>query len=270
MNIKKVFCYVSGFLLVSCSAPKDIAYFQDVTDKSKFERPDSKISLETPVINDLIFRPGDEVGVVIKSLSNKELNDMFLMVTVREGSSSMPTSRNHFVIDENGNIDLPGVGIVKAEGYTRSELEKAVREKVVNDGLAKDATVTVSSLNLGVTLIGEVNRPGRYEFDNDHMTILEALAMGKDLTINGMRENVTVVRNVEGKDVLYKVNLLSMEDVVKSPAYFLCQNDVVYVVPTKKRRRQSTPYSNQVYTTRFWVSLSNLELKILRLIKRYK
>ena len=234
MNVKKVICYVSGFVMVSCSAPKDIAYFQDVTDKSKYERPDSKISLETPVINDMIYRPGDEIGVVIRTLSNKELNDLFLMSAVREGSTALPTSRNRFVVDENGNIDLPLVGQVRAEGLNRSELEKVLREKVVNDGIATDATVSVSSLNLGVTLIGEVNRPGRYEFDNDHMTLLEALAMGKDLTIDGMRENVTVVRNIDGKDMIYKVNLLSMEDVVKSPAYFLCQNDVVYVLPPRR------------------------------------
>ena len=97
-------------------------------------------------------------------------------------------------------------------------------------------------MNLSVNVMGEVNRPGRYNIDKDHLTILDALSRAGDLTIYGKREKVSVLRNENGKRRVYGINLCSADHLYSSPVYYLQQNDVVYVEPndTKARRPRLT------------------------------
>ena len=113
-------------------------------------------------------------------------------------------------------------------------------------------------MNLTISVLGEVGKPGRYNIDRDKITLLEAISMAGDLTIYGKRDNVYVMRNEGGKQTSYQVNLLSAQDVYSSPAYYLQQNDVIYVEPNSVRARQSTVNGNNVRSTSFWISLASL------------
>ena len=92
-----------------------------------------------------------------------------------------------------------------------------------------DCVVTVEFVNLGLSVLGEVNAPGRYSIDRDCITILDAISMAGDITRHGNRRKVTVMRTEDGVQKSYTLNLLSAEDALSSPAYYLRQNDIVYV-----------------------------------------
>lgn len=124
--------------------------------------------------------------------------------------------------------------------------------------LVKDPTVTVEFVNTGINVMGEVMTPGRYDINRDHLTVLDALSLAGDLTINGRRENVKVLREENGQTKVYTLDLTDLNKLVKSPAYSLQQNDVVYVEPNDFRKRQTTVNGNNALSTGFWISVASL------------
>ena len=143
---------------------------------------------------------------------------------------------------------------------------KRQKKELQSHDLIKDPVVTVEFMNLSVNVMGEVNRPGRYNIDKDHLTILDALSQAGDLTIYGKREKVLVLRNENGKQRVYGINLCSADHLYSSPVYYLQQNDVVYVEPNDTKARQSTVNGNNVRSTSFWISLASLLTTISVLI----
>ena len=113
-------------------------------------------------------------------------------------------------------------------------------------------------MNLCISVLGEVNNPGRFNIDRDRVTILDALSMAGDLTIYGNRFKVMVMRQEGDVQRVYGVNLTSGKQIYTSPVYYLQQNDVVYVEPNEVRARQSTVNGNNVRSTSFWISLASL------------
>ena len=113
-------------------------------------------------------------------------------------------------------------------------------------------------MNLCISVMGEVNHPGRYNIDRDHLTVLDALSMAGDLTIFGNREKVLILRQESGKQRVYGVDLNSAQHIYSSPVYYLQQGDVVYVEPNDTRKRQSTVNGNNIRSTSFWISIASL------------
>jgi len=125
--------------------------------------------------------------------------------------------------------------------------------------------VTVEFMNFKVSVIGEVSAPGTYTIEGDKVTILQAISLARDLTIFGQRENVTVIRERDGQRIIYEVNLCDA-DLFKSPAYYLQQNDVVYVQPSDIKARQSTTDEKALRLTSILVSSGSLLVSIASLI----
>ena len=123
--------------------------------------------------------------------------------------------------------------------------------------------MTVEFMNLCVSVLGEVNSPGRYGIDRDKTTIIDALSMAGDLTINGNRNNVTVLRQDGDVQRVYAIDLTSGRDIYSSPAYYLQQNDVIYVEPNEMRARQSTVNGNTIRSASFWISITSLVMSIV-------
>lgn len=137
---------------------------------------------------------------------------------------------------------------------------------MIKENLVKDPVVTVEFANLGISVLGEVNSPGRFSIDRDRITILDALSMAGDLTIYGNRSKVMVLRQEGDVQRVYGLNLTSGEHIYTSPAYYLQQNDVVYVEPNAVKARQSTVNGNNVRSTSFWISLASLLTSVAILI----
>jgi polysaccharide export outer membrane protein len=104
-----------------------------------------------------------------------------------------------------------------------------------------------------------VKVPGSYKITRDHITLLDALSMAGDLNINGRRDNVLVLRpDASGKLIAYIVDMRSFDNVKNSPAYYIHQNDYIYVEPNKKRANESTVNANTVQSASFWISVVSL------------
>ena len=140
----------------------------------------------------------------------------------------------------------------------------------MRENLVKDPVVTVEYLNLCVSVLGEVNNPGRYNIDRDRTTILDVLSMAGDLTIIGNRTNIMVMRQDGKNQRIYGIDLTQGNNIYSSPAYYLQQNDVVYVEPNDVRIRQSTVNGNTVRSTSFWISLISLAMSVAVLITNIK
>ncbi|MDE6160690.1 MAG: SLBB domain-containing protein, partial [Muribaculaceae bacterium] len=159
------------------------------------------------------------------------------------------------------------LGKLHIAGKSREEVAAFITEKLVGEDLVKDPIVTVEFANTGISVIGEVASPGRYEFNRDRLTIIDAIAMAGDLTINGMRDNILVMRNLGGgRQEAYRVSLLDARQLAASPVFYLQQDDIIYVEPNNKVKRETTPNGNTPYTPAFWVSMGSFAVTIATLV----
>lgn len=251
---KIIIVAASVLVLGSCATPKQISYFQDL-------RPgESELTLAAPT--EIKIQPKDKLSILVNSQDLRLTNQFNLpIVTQQVGQEySQNTSRgmSGYTVDSKGDIDFPVLGTLSVQGMTREEVAAHIKRELQSRDLVKDPVVTVEFMNLCIDVMGEVGRPGRYSIDKDHVTILDALSQAGDLTIYGKREKVLVLRNENGAQRVYGVNLCSAGHLYSSPAYYLQQGDVVYVEPNDTKARQSTVNGNNVRSTSFWISLASL------------
>ena len=252
---------VAVLVATSCGNVKDIAYFQN------------KMVDEPEAIDKhagIVIQPKDMLSIVVSS-RNPELVSMFNLpvVSYQAGSEVVSGGTQQrlmgYVVDNEGRIDFPVLGTLQVSGLTRWELSELIKNRLIKDGLLTDAVVTVEFMNFKVSVIGEVNNPGTFTIEGDKVTVLQAISLAKDLTIFGERENVTIIRERDGQRTMYEINLcdVSMFD---SPAYYLQQNDVVYVQPSKIKARQSTTDDKALRMTSIFVSGGSLLVSVASLI----
>jgi len=251
--------------LSSCGSSKKVVYFQDL------KPGESEVKL--PAMQAITVQPEDKISIIVNS-RDPQLTNLFNLpyVTQQLGSTSELGSSNSsrgvsgYTVDANGEIDFPVLGKIYVTGKKREEIAAYIKNELMRENLVKDPVVTVEFLNLCVSVLGEVNTPGRFSIDRDRLTVLDALSMAGDLTIYGNRGKVMVLRQEGGMQRVYGIDLTSGEQVYTSPAYYLQQNDVVYVEPNNVKARQSTVNGNNVRSTSFWISLASLLTSVAILI----
>ena len=216
-----------------CKVPKDVAYFRDV---------DSSVILQTAQNAPITVKPGrqavDNSEIRIRSC---RLCSIFRSIPRESGREEARTGRvpscvhipeasrkawRAYTVSPSGEIDFPVLGDIKVSGMTRSELSGYIKGELMGRELVKDPTVIVDFLSTGISIIGEVNKPGRYDLNRDNINIIEALALAGDLTVDGQRKNVKVVRIEDGNVNTYVLDLTDAASLVKNPAFYLSQNDV--------------------------------------------
>ena len=251
-KLRKLIVPVCAVLVFSaCSTPKNIAYFTDVNDGATIALAESK---------GITLRPSDKLSIVVNTKSAELNNVLNLPAITHVIGSSEALSLNQsqgmsgYTIAPDGNIDFPLIGKVKAAGLTRTELATKLKQILEEKDAAKDAVVTVEFLNIGFSVLGEVNSPGFHAFINDKTTLLQGLSRAGDLSLYGNRNNVKVIRMQDGQQKVYEIDLQNTEAMMKSPAYILQQNDVIYVEPNNYRKRQSSANASEVTTASFWLS----------------
>lgn len=257
---KALLITLSSVLLYACSTPKNIVYMQDVQNESDiYTVPSAPIRL----------KPMDQISVIVNGL-DPQVSAMFNLpyFSRRIGeaqslsgaggniASNTSGSISGYTVDSYGFIDFPVLGKINVLGLTRAETSEYIKKLLIESRQIKDPVVTVEFMNLGFSVLGEVSRPGRYRIDRDEFTIFDAISLAGDLTINGERQNVTVVRDSgTDKEKVFTMDLTQSYQVYSSPAYYIQQGDLVYVVPNEKRQRESTVMGNSALTPSFWVSL---------------
>lgn len=262
LSLQAAFFLFAVWTTFSCSAPSHVTYFQDLRPGES----EQKVIAAT----EIKVRPGDKLSIIVSS-RDPQLTQLFNLpsfsqqigqtVVSKSAGSASPSASSQgvcgYTVDEKGMIDFPVLGKLEIAGKNREEIAAFIKEELLSKNLVKDPVVTVEYMNLCISVLGEVNSPGRYSIDRDKVTLLDAISMAGDLTIYGKREKVLVLREEEGVQHVYGVNLCSAEHLYTSPVYYLRQNDVVYVEPNNVRARQSTINGNNVRSTSFWLSLAS-------------
>ena len=253
--------------LSSCGSSKQVVYFQDL-------KP-GETEIKLPEVKAITVRPEDKISIIVNS-RDPQLTDLFnlpfvsrqLGQTLRSGSTYAGSNQgvSVYTVDIEGEIDFPVLGKLRVSGMKREEIAEYIKNELIKENLVKDPVVTVEFANLCISVLGEVNSPGRFSIDRDRLTILDALSMAGDLTIYGNRSKVMVLRQEGDVQRVYGLNLTSGEHIYSSPAYYLQQNDVVYVEPNEVKARQSTVNGNNVRSTSFWISLASLLTSVAILI----
>lgn len=265
-------------LLSSCKTPQDVAYFQDLNQQ---------MVIETQARQAIKIRPDDKLQIIVTS-KDPQLASLFNLpvVTTRLGqnantygsTTAFGTNNNtseglgSYTVTPQGTIDFPVLGMLHVAGMTRYELAAFIKGEIIGRNLIKDPTVTVEYLNTGISVLGEVKSPGRFTFNRDEISVLDALAMAGDLELNGQRENVRILRKENGKTQVYTVNLLDGKSLYNSPGFYLQQDDVVYVEPNDTRKRQTTINGTTTLTAGFWVSMfsvfTSTAVLVVNLVKK--
>ena len=272
--LKSVLATLTLALLASCGTPKNIAYFQDVYNDTVLN-PDP--------VKPIRIKTSDQISVIVNALDG-QVAAMFNLpyynrrigeaqtLTSTAGTGTSLTSANvvsGYTVDTGGNIDFPVIGKIKVAGLTREEAEDHIKDLLIESKQIKDPVVTVEFMNLGFSVLGEVSRPGRFKIDRDYFSILDAISLAGDLTINGQRENITVIRHEGEKEHIYKVNILNIRQLYSSPAFYIQQGDIIYVTPNDRRRRDSTINGNNVRSSSFWLSFGSLLTSVAVLVLRF-
>lgn len=231
--IKFVVSAVAGVVLfASCGTPVELSYIKDAPRETPLEQNGQfSKGIQT---NDLLYIYVESGTPEATVRFNQETNK----VAVSNGTVMNPGSSavTGYLVDSDGEITFPVLGRMQVLGKTHAELANEIGRRLVNEGHILDAVVTVKLLNFKVSVLGEVMRPGQIEATGERLTIFEAISMVGDLTIYGLRTNVTVIREENGQRTIGELDLTSKE-VFNSPYYYLHQNDVVYVEPNTKRKR---------------------------------
>jgi polysaccharide export outer membrane protein len=229
-------------LIFSCNSSKIVTkenyiYFQNGLDSMKY------IQSKEPVIqnNDLL-----SIQVISTSLNQEQTLPFNHPATVTGAGSG-------YLVDMAGNVEMPVIGTVKAAGLTQVQLQRNIIEKLTP--FVKDLSVVIHFLQFKVNVLGEVKTPGTQKFDADRVTIIDAISAAGDLTDNGKREDITVIREDGNTRKIYKVDIRN-GSLFQSPAYLLQSNDIVYVgasdqkfLALKAQAKSSTQNGLQVVAT---------------------
>lgn len=231
-------------ILSSCISDKKMIYLQGASEVYAVPK-DLEADFELKV------EPDDQLAISITS-KDQEILQRFNNNTLIGGGNNPMVGTNtvnvqsgvsYFQVDKAGNIAFPIFGLINVGGLTTREIssliQKRVREEYIND-----AVVNTKIMSFKVTVMGDVKNPGMQTYQGERLTILEALGKAGDLNNSALRDHILVVREEGGKRVTYEVNLLDQASVFNSPAYYLQQNDVVYVRPNNSQRvKGSTSYT---------------------------
>ena len=234
-------------LLTSCKTPRDITYLQDVNEYTP---------IKTQTDGSIRFLPGDKLSIFVHSHDEK-LMGLFNLTRNPNSGSSNTTSQYAYTVNDNGEIDFPVLGMVKVQGLTRTEVAQLIKKELIANDYCKDPVVIVEFYNMTFSVIGTVGQAGMIPITKDKITLLDAIAMASDLQIDGKRQNVLVMRQVGRQQLAYRVDLTKAESIYDSPVYYIRQNDIVYVEPNNKNKRNSTVMGSTAYQPSFWMSLAS-------------
>lgn len=256
MKIKLIFVIL--LLVFASCAKRNLAYLSDLEGNREYTEE---------ILNEVEpkIRPDDLLSISVTTMS-PEANAMFSRgelpsagATANYGISSSYMNSNSnlyregYLVDNEGNIDFPVLGEIQLAGLTKAEAKEKLKEKLVK--VVKDPIVNIRYLNYKVTVVGEVNRPGTFTIPSEKINLVEALGMAGDMTAYGMRENVLIMREVEGIRKVTRLNLNSKE-VLSSPYFYLLPNDVVYVEPHRMKKIQ-------VGTDTRWIAIAGSVISVL-------
>jgi polysaccharide biosynthesis/export protein len=254
-SLKIAVAFFFVLLISSCKPRKELVYYQNI---------DSLVPSEKLNTYEIKIQP-DDVLMIIVSAEDAESAAPFNLSSVSVSSSTGANgylgqqTLQTYLVDVNGFISFPVLGKLQVAGLSRTELLQLFETRIAK--YIKNPIINIRRLNFKVSIQGEVNAPGTYTINSDRVTLIEAISLAKDLTIYGQRNNILIIREVDGIKSYNRVDL-TKADFINSPFYYLTQNDVVYVEPNKARINGAAVGSN----TGVIISITSLLITIIALI----
>ncbi|WP_395090545.1 polysaccharide biosynthesis/export family protein [Vaginella massiliensis] len=249
-KLNKFLVWCIPFLIFSCASREQLVYFQG----DEQERLNSIYEQSIPKI-----QTNDILAISVTAADVRATEPFNQSSVYQTRSSSDGVFRSTYTVDEDGMIDFPVLGQIKLGGLTRTQAINKMRAELSR--YIKDPGVNLTFTNFRVSVMGEVQKPGTFTLPNERVSILEALSMAGDLTIQGVRENVMVIREQNGVKETHRINLTSRE-ALDSPVFYLAQNDVVYVEPNRSKIQSS------VVNYSIFVSIAGIIISVISVLSR--
>lgn len=253
-RIKKIVLAIIVLTITSCASRKEIVYFQkDQVDQSK-----------TNTTYKTVFKADDLLQITVSALDLEAVKPFNLpavtFATTTDRAVGTPQQQT-YLIDNEGFIDFPVLGRLKLAGLSRTEAIELLKNKLSPD-YVKNPTINIKITNFSITVLGDVKMPGRFTIPNERISVLEAVGLAGDLNMSGIR-TIEVKREENNEIKSYKLDLRSNE-VFNSPAYYLQQNDVVYVEPNRSSSQDAAYNKN----TGLFISLGSVVISLISILTR--
>ena len=213
----------------SCVSKKEMVYLQDA---------DGIDAIEAIVKVEPKIQQNDILSINVSAMDAEAALPFNLFEAGNATSVPKPIT---YLVNSDGEINFPVLGKIKVEGFTTKEITSHLAETLAV--YIKNPIVNIRLTNFKVTVLGEVKSPGTYPVPNERISILEAIGLAGDLTIQGKRKTVVLIREQNGKRTFIDIDLTSRE-ILNSPYFYLVQNDVLIVEPNKSKVNSSAVGAN--------------------------
>jgi len=220
-TIKLFLFFLAAVLFSSCASYDKVPYFQDLSRSHVTTEEITNLSLPT-------IQPFDQIAISVTSLNPDAANVFTNNINVAGTVTTSPAFG--YIVDQSGNVALPYVGTINVAGKTTAQLAETLQQQL-QTYLSKPS-VYVRLVNFKVAVMGDVLRPNVYYSPSERLTVTEALTLAGDLNITGHRDDIVLVREVDGKRTYIPINL-NRKETFTSPYFYLKPNDLIYVQPGK-------------------------------------
>lgn len=216
-------------LCSSCGSTKNFSYFQDLDE---YLQKEVALSDSTQEIR---IKADDQLGIVVSSVNPQAVASFNLPVMAQNNlpQSSLPT----YLVDSEGEINFPTLGKIRLAGLSVEEAVSLLQMRL--EDYVKDPIVNMQILNFRVSVLGSVNAPGPFYFTGQRVSLLDAIANARDLTLYGRRDNVLLIRENGGKKEFIRFDLTNSNSVFSSKYFYLQQNDIIYVESNKEHQKDA-------------------------------
>jgi polysaccharide export outer membrane protein len=247
-----IFLIFSSFLVfTNCASRKEFVYFQD--------NKDIKIATE----HQLKLKEGDILNIKVFGCDEESIKIFNIPTTnnqnVNRNYFSGGISGNGYLINKKGEIDFPLIGGFKITNLTVEDASDLLKNKL--NTYLKDPKVSIQIQNFKITVLGDVKNPGTIEVPNEKITLIEALGIAGDLNITAKRKNILLLREEDGIKKQYRIDITN-KDFINSPAYYLVQNDVIYIEANKAKINSS----NVTGSSSILVAIASLVITTVNII----
>ena len=250
------FFWMALFLIVSSSCSnslKNLTYM--------YGAEIDKVYPEVPLPESYTIKANDQLFINVIG-EDKEQTE-FLNMSSSAGMGGGNTEFFLYLVDENGNISYPQIGLLHVSGKTILEVQDLIQKKV--DEYIIGTSVQVKLANRTFTILGDIKSPGLQSMSKNQFTIFEALGSGGDVTDYGNRETLKLIRETPSGRKLVQIDLTD-PNLLTSEYFYIQPNDVIYVEPNKYRiySVKTLPWISQVSVG---ASILTTVLLILNLVK---
>ena len=267
------------FLLSSCISTKDVRYLQP--NESLVINEEGLVPYNIPVYR---VTKNDMLNLNIVTTPKGDAAQFYSTLNAPQGSAAGTNVGNTgsgngqggnsnfyfngLKVDSNGDINIMGIGFIKAEGRTIEEITQEIQTKVNENFVEGKSQVRLNTDGITYYILGDVETTelsGEKKAHKNTLTITEALAMNGGLNRTVDRTNVVIHRKLPEGIKIAKIDL-TREDVMNSPYYWVQNGDEIFLNTRSKNLNGLGKDPIQTLTT--GVSVITTALSIYLILSR--